>query len=253
MFFLASKVLMAFVYPLGVVCCGLLVVLLGYRRRWGRGLLAVLCLSVYGLSTPGVVLPLVRWLEGPPPGLQPPRSHYDVAIVLTGMVDLRRSRPGQIAFNAHVERILEGIRLVKQGVADKLLIVGGSGSLALPDASEARLLRPFVLDCGLRDDQVLTEETSRNTYENAVNAAALLRAGPYRDLVLITSALHMPRSIAVFHKQGLTPDTYAVDFQTLEGPLDLLAWVPSAQALALMTAVVHEWLGRVIYHVQGYS
>lgn len=253
MFFLASKLLMGFVYPLGLLSGGLLVVLLGYRRRWGRRLLALLLLSLYGLSTPMLVLPLIGWLEGPPPGLQPPRPHYDVAIVLTGMVDLRRSRPGQLAFNAHIERLLEGMRLVKQGVADTLLIVGGSGNLMLPDASEARLLRPFVREFGLRDDQVLTEETSRNTYENAVNAAALLRAGSYRDLVLITSALHMPRSVAVFHKQGLTPDVYPVDFQRLDGPLGPLAWLPSATALELMTAVVHEWLGRVIYHVQGYS
>lgn len=253
MFFLASKLLTVFTHPLGPVYTALLVVLVGYHRRWGRKLLALAVVGLYLLSAPIVVLPLVGWLEGPFPGAQPPRPHYDVAIVLTGMVDLRRCRPGQIAFNEHVERVLEGVRLVKAGVADTLLLVGGSGSLSQPEASEARLLRPWVLGLGLREDQVLTEEASRNTYENAVNAAVIVRAGSYRDLLLITSALHMPRSVAVFHKQGLRPDVYPVDFQSIDGALGWTAWFPSTGALYLMKGVLHELIGRVMYRVQGYS
>ena len=125
MFFLLSKLLNWFVYPLSLLFLGLCVILVFYRRCYTRWGLACVLLLLYGMSTMITVKSLMRWLEGPRP---PPElhQHYDVAIVLTGMVALRRSRPGHIEFNDHVERILEGISLVKRGIAEKLFIVGGS-------------------------------------------------------------------------------------------------------------------------------
>src|SRR5262245_10046542 len=77
MFFLLSKFLNWFVYPLSLLCLGLLVILVYYRRRYTRWGLACLLLLLYGMSTMLTVRPLMRWLEGPRP---PPelRQHYDV-------------------------------------------------------------------------------------------------------------------------------------------------------------------------------
>jgi uncharacterized SAM-binding protein YcdF (DUF218 family) len=197
------------------------------------------------------VKPLMRWLEGPRPTPEL-RQHYDVAIVLTGMVALGRSRPGHLEFNGHVERILEGISLVKRGIANKLLIAGGSGNLFDRRFSEARVLRTFALELGLREEQVLVEEVSRNTYESAVNATQIIRAGNYRQLVLITSAAHMYRAAAAFYKQGLFPQPYPVDFQTNGGDIDLFDFIPSVRALDVMTEVVHELIGLVMYRLQSY-
>ena len=141
---------------------------------------------------------------------------------------------------------------MKQGIADKLLIVGGSGNPFKQHLSEARVLRTFALEFGLRDEQVLVEEVSRNTYENAVNATQILRSGHYRQLVLITSAAHMYRAAAVFHKQGLFPQLHPVDFQTNGEDSDLFDFIPSVRALGVMTEVVHELIGLVMYRFQGY-
>jgi uncharacterized SAM-binding protein YcdF (DUF218 family) len=251
MFFLLSKFLNWFVYPLSLLFLGLVVILVFYRRRYTRWGLAFVLLLLYGMSTMLTVKPLMRWLEGPRP---PPelRQHYDVAIVLTGMVALRRSRPGHLEFNESVERILEGISLVKRGIADKLFIVGGSGHPFDRSLSEARVLRTFALESGLRDEQVLVEEGSRNTYESAVNATQIIRASNYRQLVLITSAAHMYRAVAAFHKQGLLPQPYPVDFQTNEEGIHLFDFIPSVRALDVMTGVVHELMGVVMYRLQGY-
>ena len=157
MFFLLSKLLNWFVYPLSLLFLGLWVILVFYRRRYTRWSLACVLLLLYGMSTMLTVKPLMRWLEGPRPTPEL-RQHYDVAIVLTGMVALRRSRPGHLEFNEHVERILEGISLVNRGTANKLFIVGGSGDAFDRILSEARVLRTFALEFGLRDEQVLVEE-----------------------------------------------------------------------------------------------
>jgi uncharacterized SAM-binding protein YcdF (DUF218 family) len=252
MFFLLSKFLNWFVYPVSLLFAGLLAILVFYHRRYARWGLVCVLLLFYSLSAPITVLPLTRWLEGPRPGPEALRPHYDVAIVLTGMVDLCSSRAGHIEFNEHVERILEGISLVKRGIADKLFIVGGSGDPFDRHASEARVLRTFALELGLHDEQVLTEEFSRNTYENAVKATAIMRAAPYRDLVLITTALHMRRAAAAFYKQGLFPDLYPVDFQSSRRSSTVLSFIPSARTLDLMTAVIHELIGFATYRLQGY-
>src|SRR5215475_8413203 len=90
MFFLLSKFLNWFVYPLSLLFLGLVVVLVFYRRRYTRWGLALVLLLLYGMSTMITVKPLMRWLEGPRPTPEL-RQHYDMAIVLTGMVILRRS------------------------------------------------------------------------------------------------------------------------------------------------------------------
>ena len=145
------------------------------------------------------------------------------------------------------------IRLIKRVIADKLFIVGGSGDPFNRSLSDARVLRTFALEFGLTDEQVLTEEVSRNTYESAVKATEILRTGHYRDLVLVTTALHMPRAAATFHKQGLFPDLYPVDFQSAREGITVLHLFPSTRTLDVMTYAVHELVGLVMYHLQATS
>src|SRR5262249_52330909 len=114
MLFLLSKFLNWFVYPLSLLFLRLDVVLIFYRRRYARQGLAFVLLLLYGLRPMVTVKPLMRWLEAPRAAAEL-RQHYDVAIVLTGMVNLRGSRPGHLEFTEHVERLLEGISLVKRG------------------------------------------------------------------------------------------------------------------------------------------
>lgn len=252
MFFVLSKVLHWCIDPL-VVCFVLsCITLLFYRRRAMRWLLAFAVLLLYVASAPAGAGLLVQWVEGPyPPATQ--LRHYDVAIVLTGMVRQRAHirLPGYLEFNGHVERILAGISLVKRGVADKLLIVGGSGDPWSQGYSEARHLRPFAVEFGLTEEQILTEERSRNTYENAVNAAEIIRAKGFTTLLLVTSAFHMARSEGVFHAQGLFPDLYPVDFGGRGREL-VFDYVPSVQALSTTTLMIHELVGVLMYRFQGY-
>src|SRR5204863_9976560 len=68
MFFLLSKFLNWFVYPVSLLFVGLVVILLFYRRRYTRWCLAFVLLLFYSLSAPITVQPLVGWVEGPSPG-----------------------------------------------------------------------------------------------------------------------------------------------------------------------------------------
>jgi uncharacterized SAM-binding protein YcdF (DUF218 family) len=252
MFFVLSKVLQFFVYPFPLFFLVLVAVVVGYHRRGTRWVLAGVLVVLYGLSAPVTVWYLVHWLEIPRRAPEALGQRYDLAIVLTGMVNLGLSTPSVIEFNGRVDRILAGIDLVQRGAANKVLIAGGTGDVFGRLPSEAKLLQTFVLKHGLTADQVLVEPTSRNTYESAVNVAQMLRASPSQRLVLVTSSFHMRRAAAVFRKQGLSPDLYPTDFHTGERRITPLSFIPDASALAATTLVVHELVGLVMYRFQGY-
>ena len=253
MFFIASKLLSIFLDPLlpcFLLLLGLLVYYWRQSVRWG---LLTVVVGLYVLSTSISVGPVVRWLEGSRPASETLQPQYDVAIVLSGMVNLTLSTPDQIEFYDGVERIIAGINLVKHGRAEKLLISGGTGSLYESPVREASLLRTFALEYGLRDDQILIDDTSRNTYENALYTMHILRTHGYQRCLLITSALHMRRAAAIFHKQGLTPDLYPVDFRSNPGrELTPFDFVPSTYTMSTASYVIHELVGFVIYRLQGY-
>ena len=167
------------------------------------------------------------------------------------MVNLALSEKGNVEFGEGVDRILAGIAVVRRGIADRLLITGGSGSLLDQRKSEAVLLKEFAIASGLSSDRIIIDPTSRNTHENAVNTAALVREHGYEKILLITSAFHMWRSEAAFNKQGLFPEVYPVDFRT-SGTISVFDFLPSSGALNEITSMIHELVGVAIYRMQGY-
>ena len=251
MFFVLSKILRYLVYPLPLCFLALLGMVVWYHRRWARGALLVVLVLFYGLSIPYTADRCMQWLEPPrvaPEALRPP---YDTVIVLSGMLHKPWSQRGYMEFSESVDRILAGMALVQQGLGKTLLVSGGTGSLFDRRTSEARLLKTFALQFGLRDDQVLVEADSRNTYENALYTAQMLRAQRLQHVVLVTSASHMRRAVATFHKQGIFPDTYPVDYQAADVVMPF-SFVPSALSLARMTEVLQELFGMLAYRLQDY-
>lgn len=251
MFFVLSKVLQILIYPLPLLLLALLGILVWYHRKWARSALLVVIIGLYSLSVPFTTNYLMYQLEVSRPSLDKLQQKYDVVIVLSGMVNLWLSKEDRIEFTESVDRILAGISLIKQGIGDKLLISGGSGSLFDQSFSEAEVLKKFAMEFGLSADQILVEGTSRNTYENAVNSARLIKSHDYQHVLLITSAFHIPRALAAFHKQGIFPDTYPVDFYATDR-ITPFSFIPSADSLIEIELVIHEWVGMIMYRLQGY-
>jgi uncharacterized SAM-binding protein YcdF (DUF218 family) len=253
MFFFISKVLAPLTQPLTYVFIFLVLALIFYRKpRLGKTCigLALGLLLVFGtFPFPDM---LVRYLETQyAPPAAPPQA--DAVVVLSGMVNLLTSTPHQIEFGESAERILTGISLVKEGHANTLVITGGSGDLYHQDRSEARLLQQFALDFGIPADRILIDPASRNTYENAVNTQAILEEHELSTLILVTSASHLPRAMACFHKLGISPIPYGVDYHALPDPeYRLSTIIPSAGALKKTSTILHEYIGILIYKLVGY-
>jgi uncharacterized SAM-binding protein YcdF (DUF218 family) len=121
----------------------------------------------------------------------------------------------------------------------------------------AELLRAL----GVPEDAIVLEERSRTTWENGVEARRILAERGVTRVLLVTSAMHMPRSVGVFRAQGIEVVPAPTDFRivdlmpatSLNARLRrALAWtVPSASTLELSSTVIHEWLGIIAYWLEG--
>jgi uncharacterized SAM-binding protein YcdF (DUF218 family) len=178
---------------------------------------------------------------------------YDAAILLGGVGDDRAEATwGQRAFNDNNERLLETFDLLRSGKARYAIVSGGDIAVQRADLIEARVLVEQLVAWGIDRDRLVVEGEARNTRENAVYSAAIVRARGWHDVIIVTSAFHMPRAYGCFRAVGLAVDTSPVDFRSYGGDFrgEL---IPRADHLQQSTAALREWLGRVVYRVRGYS
>ncbi len=254
MFFLLSKLLQYLVSPLfWIVALFVLGLLL---RNQAKKRLAFRTGLVLLLFFTNPFLSNEAWLAWEPEAvLMKDVPTYDAGIVLTGVTEVNKSPHDRVHYQEGAERILDAIQLYKMGKLKKIIISGGSGAIKDVERTEASNLQQTALYASVPAADILLEERSRNTRENAQFTKELLQTQPQlRKLLLITSAFHMRRAQGCFEKVGLKPDTFPVDFQTHDRSFhldDLL--IPNPEALQQWSKLIHEWVGYVTYKLLGYS
>ncbi len=156
------------------------------------------------------------------------------------------------------DRLLAAYRLYKEEVAPVLLLSGGDiGFMDSSSASPAEDMQQVLVELGVPEDAIWLDATSQNTYENAVNCARILAEHQANRVLLVTSAMHMPRAVMAFEKQGVEVIPYPVDYTVTEQNWqqlwhgDFLSVVlnifPSAGNLSMTTNVFKEVLGLAYY------
>ena len=243
-----SKLVTWLLSPLGMgLCLAGLGLLLAWRQRLrsSMALGALAFVWLWAWSTPVLSL----WLRGTVEDLYPPLPVATVpqaqAIeVLGGGIAPPSGKSTEINLNAAADRVWFATRLFHAGKAPLVLVSGGSDPER--DAySEARASAIFLVDLGVPAQTIVLEEASRNTRQNAAFSAALLKARGIKHILLVTSALHMPRAMALFAAQGLQATPAPTDFEAIQSPPPgVLAWLPDAQALDGSGRAMKEMVGR---------
>ena len=255
MFWLASKLFWLVFHPLSLamlfVTFGLL---LSFRRRQGLGLsltgfgLAILLVS--GLTSIGALLMQPLEARHARPDAFPENAVGVIALGGGTENEISAARQSYELAGAG-ERFVEAVRLALAHPDLPVLVTGGIGSLSGAGESDAdssaRLFEAF----GLGAPQIRYESRSRNTYENAVNAAALFDPQPGETYVLITSAFHMPRSMALFRKAGFDVVPWPVDFRTTGETGFMLDIGDATDNIDLTATAMREWIGLVAYWATG--
>jgi uncharacterized SAM-binding protein YcdF (DUF218 family) len=249
-----SKVLPLAIYPLGfTIGLGLLSVFLMFLGRTQAAIrVALIGLALLWIaSTPN----FSRWAMGALERQYPPRTleetaPADVAILLGGGVASPTPPRISAEFNEAGDRVLHAARLYRAGKVRRILVTGGNVPWVSGGAPEAELTRAYLIEFGVPADAIAIAGQSRNTYENAREIAALWRSGSYKAALLVTSAAHMPRALAVFRKAGLPVQPSSTDVRSVRPPeATLLDWLPQSDALDQTTEVMREWIGLFVYRL----
>lgn len=252
--FIASKVLASLAQPLLWIAALLIAsLLLGRKPVWARGLAgsALGLLLLMGWQP----LPdlLIRQLESQYAEMLPGADlgDYFGIVVLGGSTE-----PGYVArthaqplLNDAAERLTATVALRHDNPHLRVLYTGGGRALSEGDPTEAQLAQRFFASQSLPTQGVLYESASRTTHENAILSAQLQGVDTSRRWLLVTSAWHMPRSMATFARAGWNVTAYPVDFRTgLSTPWTAYSLEEGAHSWHL---VLHELLGGLVYRLAG--
>jgi len=134
--------------------------------------------------------------------------------------------------------------------APKVLLSGGALE---GDISEARGMAAAIRQLGVPESALILENSSRSTYENAYLSADALRQHGIQSILLVTSAVHMPRAMAVFRTQGITVMPAAVPKQiVLPEDGSISPWIPNERALDASRSIIKEYAAIVLYWARGW-
>ena len=184
----------------------------------------------------------------------PEGKTYEYGIVLGGYShwDWERNR---IEFSNIADRLLEGIRLYKEGRIRELVLASDGSIIECENAvamkGNPEGMRAFLKTMGMPPENIILETKAWNTQENATFTLELigdsLKTIPS---LLITSASHMRRSLATFHRVGIPSDPYITDTPVQVGNKKA-SWMPSLAILLRWPELLHEWMGYAYYAWKG--
>jgi uncharacterized SAM-binding protein YcdF (DUF218 family) len=153
----------------------------------------------------------------------PSVDSFDAAIVLGATV-----APDGSPSPAMVRRVARAVELARGNPSAHLLMSGGPVRHPVP---EARIMRELAVAAGIEPNRVLIEDRSRNTIGNALYSRPIIRRHGWTRLLLVTDACHIPRSLYVFRRFGLTVGPAPAMPIERAGPEWWLAWLRELAAL----------------------
>jgi uncharacterized SAM-binding protein YcdF (DUF218 family) len=255
-----SKLLAPALYPIPIVCGLLLIAIVVFRRKpkAARGAMIAALLILFVASNQWFSKLVTGPLESRilPHG---PLPHAEAIVVLSsGLEPATPPQPAIVLDDAGANRLLYAAQLYRQGQAPTVIVNGGRmpWSKSSPPMSEGMAVVMEVM--GVPKSAIIQEPDSANTYENAVDVKAILGARHIGRILLVTSAMHMPRALALFRQQGIDAIAAPCAFLSVNHHDENGAWqdavlglIPNADGLRLTSMAVKELLGLAAYRAAG--
>jgi len=172
-------------------------------------------------------------------------------VVLGGSFNsgLQSKERNEVLLNSSAERLTKVLEIYNKNPKLLILFSGFSGELKPQGWSESDMAKKFFLDQGVRFDNLIFENKSRNTFENIIYSKDIIKTNK-GIWGLITSASHMPRSYFGFKRQGLILEPISVDYKTGTSPI---FWInfDIKKGLENWNIILHEIVGISYYKITG--
>jgi uncharacterized SAM-binding protein YcdF (DUF218 family) len=222
------------------------------RKETARRLLlpCIPYLMLVVLSVPAVSYFVVGSLEWQQPPAASPDA--DTIVVLGGgVLPADAGRPRAELDASSTFRCLHAAELYHRRKPCRILVSSGN---PLPDESVppcADLMAALLRQLGVKESDLLIENTSRTTYENAVESRKLLDKLAAGKVILVTEGIHLHRAALCFRKQGVAVEPSGCRYRATEFKPSAGLFLPSLSGIAGYQETSHEWLGIVWYWFCG--
>jgi len=251
--FLLKKIVAPFFFPvplcLGILLLGLFFLWFTRRQKTGKIVVSVGVLLLTVFSYGAISNTLLRPLEykyAPLLSLED-MHHVKWVVVLGGghTSDPRIPITSQLS-NASTARLIEGIRLYNMLPESKIILSGGGYFDPVPNA---KIMADVALSIGINKEDLVLESVSKDTKDEAILIQKIVGKDRF---VLVTSASHMPRSMALFKKCGMHPIPAPTDyFVKKRQRVSPGIFFPSANNLRKAERAFHEYLGIAWAKLRG--
>ena len=248
MFFIASKLLAFLSKPIIWIFILLASSLIFKTKR--RRLLIYTIIIFWVFSNGFLADKAARVWETPPKSISSLTHNYKYGIVLGGYSSYNNDIQ-HIDFKNNGDRLISAIELYKLGKIEKIIVSGGNGELINNGMKESEWSKSFMKNMGIKSKDILLENSSRNTMENAKNTAVLMGIDINQKSLLITSAVHMKRAKFCFNKNNFNIDCYPTDITNSDITLTVdYLFIPNIDALVKWEDLIHEWIGYIVYRIK---
>ena len=185
----------------------------------------------------------------------------DAIVVLGGGIRSKAYPRPDVDFSEAGDRVWYGASLYRAGKAPKIIVSGGRIIWKGGGSPESEDLTKLLVTMGVPKVDIIPEGDSMNTRDNGVYVQKILKANNFKTILLVTSAMHMPRSMAIFKHLGIdaiaAPTDYRVsqlelDEQNLQTESVILSFVPNEERLLVTTAAIREYIGMWVYKVKDW-
>ena len=172
-------------------------------------------------------------------------------VVLGGSFNsgLQSKERNEVLLNSSAERLTKVLEIYDKNPKLLILFSGFSGELKPQGWSESDMAKKFFLEQGVRLENLIFENKSRNTFENIIYSKDIIKTNK-GTWGLVTSASHMPRSYFAFKKQGLVLEPISVDYRT---GISSIFWInfDIKKGLENWNIILHEVVGVSYYKITG--
>ncbi len=175
-------------------------------------------------------------------------QNADAIVVLGGMFNYVKTGSGGINEWSDPDRFFGGIALYKAGKANQLIFTGAKMPWAEKDQeTEGESLKKYAIEMGVPDTAIKISGIVTTTEDESVEVKKFLQ--DKRNIILVTSAFHMPRAITLFERKGFTVIAFPVDSKVSFESTTILDYLPEANSFKQSETAIRELLGRLFYFV----
>jgi uncharacterized SAM-binding protein YcdF (DUF218 family) len=241
--------------PLGFVLASLIWLAAWWRHHAWRSVLARLYIPWLLLGL--ICVPAVAFLAAGslewwyPPVLTRP-EHAEAIVILGGGSSPADGSKELILADDSIRRCLAGAKLYRSGQPCPVFVSGGKMHREDPDASLAGAMSELLERLGVPPADIVHEDVSTDTHENAVETAKLLRERKITRIVLVTDAAHLWRATLCFEREGIEVTPAGANYRAKTFEPRPGVFLPQARGARDMQAVFHEYVGLAWYWANGW-